>query len=167
MQAERGDRPLPSGSCTGDSSLAPTPRQPSGRRLGGTQACMASRTISTREGDNSPIGPAPVDELCTLQATILEQLPSAVFVLDARGRIVLSNKAARLISGLATETNRPLPEQVDRYLARDPHSRQLLRPEETASARVLAGQVIERSELLVSHAERQSDVWLLVAGTPL
>ena len=100
-------------------------------------------------------------------ATILEQLPSAVLVLDAGGRIVLSNSAARRATGDTYDPDRPLAEQVDRYRPRDPSSRRVLQATETPSARVLRGEVVDRAELLVWHAEQQSDAWLHVDGVPL
>jgi PAS domain S-box-containing protein len=100
-------------------------------------------------------------------ATILEQLPSAVLVLDAHGYIVLSNSAARRATGDTYDSDRPLPEQVDRYRPRDPVSRRVLQATETPSARVLRGEVVDRAELLVWHAEQKSDAWLHVDGVPL
>lgn len=100
-------------------------------------------------------------------ATILERLPSAVFVLDALGFVVLANEAGRRIGGVMYDPERPLPEQVDRYGVRDPISRRPLRPEETPSARVLGGEVVERAEVLLRHAVQHSDVWVHVDGVPL
>jgi DNA-binding CsgD family transcriptional regulator/PAS domain-containing protein len=100
-------------------------------------------------------------------AAILEQLPSGVFVLDARGMVLLANPAARRMCGPQLVDNLPFIEQTGRYRSRDPLSRRPLRLEERPSARVLAGQVVERAEVLVWQPERQADYWLRVDGVPL
>lgn len=100
-------------------------------------------------------------------AAILEQLPSAVLVMDARGGMVLCNEAARRLASLSPGLERPLFEQVERIRWREPITRRVLRPEETPSARVLMGEAIERVVLLVSSGSQGADTWLAVAGAPL
>ena len=95
---------------------------------------------------------------------ILEQLPSAVFVLNSSGHVIHSNMVGL---GLDPDSDRPLPEQVDRYRSRDPVSGRDLRPHESPAARVMAGQVINGAEILVWDPDRQTDRWLSVMGRPV
>jgi DNA-binding CsgD family transcriptional regulator len=98
---------------------------------------------------------------------ILEQVPSAIFVLDSRGHVIRSNLVGSRNEGLEPERDRPLSEQVSRYRSREPLTRRGLRPPEAPSALVLAGQAVERLEMLVWNPDRQQDMWLKVMGRPV
>jgi DNA-binding CsgD family transcriptional regulator len=98
---------------------------------------------------------------------ILEQVPSAIFILNARGHVIRSNLAKTPNKGLDPEPHRPLAEQVGRYRSREPLTGRGLRPQEAPSALVMAGQVIQHAEILVWNAERQQDMWLNVTGRPV
>ena len=100
-------------------------------------------------------------------AAIVEQLPSAVLVMDARGNTVLCNEAARRLARLSPDLERPVFEQIERIHWREPISRRTLRAHETPSARILMGEVIERTVLLISAGSHGADTWVAVAGAPL
>lgn len=97
-------------------------------------------------------------------AAILEQLPSAVFVLNSSGHVIHSNMTGL---GLEPDPHRPLPEQVDRYRSRDPVSGRDIGPHESPAARVMSGEVVRGAEILVWDPDRQTDMWLMVMGRPV
>ena len=98
---------------------------------------------------------------------VLEQVPSAIFVLDSSGRVIRSNLVGSPNEGLEPERDRPLPEQVWRYRSREPLSGRELRPQEAPSALALAGQIVQCVEILVWNPARQEDMRLNVMGRPV
>src|SRR5689334_2570390 len=98
---------------------------------------------------------------------ILEQVPSAIFVLNSRGHVIRSNLSRTPNRGLEPEQDLPLAEQVGRYRSREPLTGRGLRPQEAPSGLVMAGKVVNRVEIVVWHPDRQQDIWLNVNGRPV
>jgi DNA-binding CsgD family transcriptional regulator len=98
---------------------------------------------------------------------ILEQVPSAIFILNSRGHVIRSNLARTLNKGLEPEQHLPLAEQVGRYRSREPLTGRGLRPQEAPSALVMTGKIVKRVEILVWSPDQQQDLWLNVTGRPV
>ncbi len=130
-------------------------------------AFVAPALEAARLYDESERQARRAGEQATRLAAILEQLPSAVLVMDARGSAVLCNEAARRLTRLSPDLERPVFEQIERIRWREPITGRVLDAHETPSARVLTGEVIERAVLLISAGSHGADIWLSVAGAPL
>jgi DNA-binding CsgD family transcriptional regulator len=94
-------------------------------------------------------------------------MPCGVIVLDAQGFVVLSNPAIVRMCGVGIEANRPWSDQLTGYLTFDPAIRRKLPVQEHPSARVLSGEVVQDTEVLIRHPGREADYWLRVDGVPL
>src|SRR4029077_21155006 len=68
---------------------------------------------------------------------------------------------------LSPDGDRPLSEQAKRIRWREPITRRVLQAHETPSARVLMGEMVERTVLLMSAGSHGAETWLTVAGAPL
>jgi PAS domain S-box-containing protein len=110
-----------------------------------------------------PGEPPGSQELCV---AAIEQLPSAVMVLDAAGRPVLVNEACRRILGQGLDSARPIHEQADAFAPRDATEGGPV-PVASLVARVLAGDEIVAYELTMRPTNASAESWLRVSGAPL
>jgi len=101
-----------------------------------------------------------------LYLAAIEQLPSAVLVLDAAGRPVLVNEACRRILGQGLDSTRPIHEQADAFVPRDATEGAPV-PVASLVARILAGDEIGAYELTMRPTNAVTEAWLRVSGAPL
>jgi DNA-binding NarL/FixJ family response regulator len=98
---------------------------------------------------------------------VLDQLPSGVVVLDARGYVLTSNPAAQRGCGFEIQDDRPWADQVAGYETCDPVGRHPMRAEDAPAARALAGGTVRAAEILVRQPGQTIDLWLRVDAEPL
>jgi DNA-binding CsgD family transcriptional regulator len=101
-----------------------------------------------------------------LYLAALEQLPSAVMVLDAAGRPVLVNEACRRILGQGLDLTRPIDEQAGAFAPREATAGAPV-PVASLVARVLGGDEIGAYELTMRPPNAATESWLRVSGAPL
>jgi PAS domain S-box-containing protein len=100
-------------------------------------------------------------------ATIVEHLPCGVLILDALGKVIMLNEAARRIAGQAPSGLEPLVEQYDTYRVRDPRTGQPFERGQTAIERALRGELVEAQEALTRRPGEEEDLRLQVSAAPL
>ncbi|HEY1298233.1 MAG TPA: LuxR C-terminal-related transcriptional regulator [Chloroflexota bacterium] len=110
--------------------------------------------------DGEPPGPEE------LYLAALEQLPTAIMVLDTAGQPVLVNDACRRILGQGLDATRPIDEQAGAFAPREATEGAPV-PVASLVARVLAGDEIGAYELTMRPTNAASELWLRVSGAPL
>jgi PAS domain-containing protein len=106
-------------------------------------------------------------EQVELLTQVLDQLPSGVIVLDARGYVMMSNPAAQRGCEFEIQDDRPWADQVAGFVVRDSTCDRLLRAEDAPAARALKGETVRGTELLVHQVDRNVDTWIRIDAVPL
>lgn len=98
---------------------------------------------------------------------VVEELPEGVVVLDAGGRVVVSNAAARTTLGLDPVGWSPPTGPTTMRDVRRPGG-EAVAPADLPIARALArGETVHGEQIVVHHAREEREVALLVSATPL
>jgi len=105
--------------------------------------------------------------LAAERATIIEQMPGGLILLDASGTVTLINEAGRRISGAPPDGTRPLAEQTTDYGLRDAITNRVLAPEETPAARALQGERVETDDHVFRRSGEAADTWARTSAAPL
>ncbi|MBD3346587.1 MAG: PAS domain S-box protein [Chitinivibrionales bacterium] len=100
----------------------------------------------------------------TLLASILEQLPLGIGVLDQEGRFILSNSITREF-GLERYMPSRDPELKELWLAIDDEGR-LLPPEQWPDARALRGETVRPGVEFVYTSRTGEDQWVKISAVP-
>ena len=97
---------------------------------------------------------------------VLEQLPNAVQVVDARGTITIKNRAARLLHAAAGQSG-SIADNVAGLPMRDPASGEPLAGSRMPLARALAGETVVEAELVFRPLGQTSERWMIASAAPL
>jgi DNA-binding CsgD family transcriptional regulator/PAS domain-containing protein len=103
-----------------------------------------------------------------LLASIVDILRCGVMVRDTHSGVVLLNEAGRRFIGVAA--NEPTPTRYDQLEAlevRDPLTNRLLQPEESPSARALAGEAVVEYEARVRLRGAAESRWMRISAVPM
>ncbi|MBI2863014.1 MAG: PAS domain-containing protein [Chloroflexi bacterium] len=100
--------------------------------------------------------------------SVLDNMVDAVYVCDAEGRVILSNKAAVLLSGLTSpeEVKGELAELPERYQVRHLDGRPYT-PEELPFARALGGETVALDDEVFFNRRTRRDLFVRVNAAPI
>ena len=100
-------------------------------------------------------------------ATIIDHIPSGIFVIDTAGYPVLANKALQRMRGGTLDPTRPISEQLGELAMRDPQTGDPSIPAESPIARALGGTPVQDVEFLYHAIGETEDRWSLTSAIPL
>jgi PAS domain S-box-containing protein len=100
------------------------------------------------------------------RATVIEQMPDGVIVLDATGRLVIMNQTARSVWNRRLDPTQPLVTQGGSSVMLDPVSRQRIPRADMPIPRALAGEAVRGREYILVRPGLP-DRWLQLSAVPL
>ncbi len=104
--------------------------------------------------------------LAAERTAVIEQMPSGLVVVDAEGRVVFLNAAARHVWRSDPHDPRPMRERVREMPFLDGATGQPISPDATPAQRVLRGETVQDYEYYYPAADGR-EVWIRFSGVPL
>jgi PAS domain S-box-containing protein len=98
---------------------------------------------------------------------VIDQMPSGVVVVDARGRLIQMNEAARGIWAASPTAGQPVMQQTASFHAYEPKSGRPLAIPEMPVARALKGERVQGFEYISRRQPDDAEAWLQASAVPL